>query len=422
MTDRIEPKGWMKAPATEAVMDALTAAGAEFRFVGGCVRDTLLGRTVQDIDIVTNLPPDRVMKAMTAAAIKVVPTGLDHGTVTAVAQDRPFEITTLRRDVETYGRHAKVAFTDDWAADAARRDFTINALYVSRDGEVFDPFHGIDDLRRGRVRFVGEARRRIAEDVLRLLRFFRFHAHFGRGAPDPDGLEACREMAPQLTSLSAERVRAEVLKLLSAPDPAPLLQIMQEAGILQVVLPEVGGVDRLRRLTHLEQRVGRRLPDIVAKDPVRRLALLIDVNVAEAQAVAARLRLSNRDRDRLSRISAALIEVEQLPDREEARRMLYRQGKEAFVDAVLAHAADVGEAEEGAVETTLAVAVNEPPPRFPLSGRDVKSAGIASGPAVGKLLAEIEEWWIAKDFAPGREECLARLRQRIAKYEPSEGP
>src|SRR5665213_1315156 len=233
---------WMSEAATRAVMAALGDGNA--RFVGGCVRDALLGRPVLDIDIATKLPPDEVTRRLEAAGIRAVPTGLAHGTVTAVLKPRHFEITTLRRDVETFGRHARVAFTDDWAEDAGRRDFTMNALYLGADGAVFDPIGGLADLRTGYVRFVGDAGRRIDEDVLRLLRFYRFYAHYGKGEADEAARDAARERAPLLPSLSAERVAAEMLKLLAAPDPLPVLALMREDGVLAQMLPEATAFDR----------------------------------------------------------------------------------------------------------------------------------------------------------------------------------
>ena len=265
--ERIAPQPWMTEAATASVLGAL---GGTARFVGGCVRDALLGRAIVDIDIATPLLPEEVMRRLEAAGIKAVPTGLDHGTVTAVAPPRRFEVTTLRRDVETDGRHARVAFTDDWAADASRRDFTMNALFLDAEGRVFDPMGGLPDLHAGRVRFVGDPATRIREDVLRILRFYRFQAHYGRGEADPPARADCRALAPLLPSLSGERVAAELLKLLAAPDPMPTLRLMAADGVLAMLLPEARRLARLAALIPLEG-IG---------DPLRRLAALLDDGAA----------------------------------------------------------------------------------------------------------------------------------------------
>src|SRR5262249_44857902 len=273
----------MTEPPTQAVMVALGAA----RFVGGCVRAALLGRAIGDTDIATPPPPDAVPRRLEAAGIKVVPTGLAHGTVTAVVAPRHFEITTLRRDVETYGRHARVEYTDDWAADAARRDFTMNALFCSADGTIYDPFGGLDDLRAQRGRFVGDPAERIREDGLRLLRFVRFHAHAGKPPRDPAALTACRALAHFLPTLSGERVCAETLKLLSAPQPADVVDLMRENGVLAHFLPEATRIDRLRALVAAEAVTPR---DLVPRpDPLRRLGELLDGREASAEPVATRL-------------------------------------------------------------------------------------------------------------------------------------
>ena len=278
-SDRLDPQPWMTAPETVAVMAALSAAAGEARFVGGCVRDALLGRKVRDVDIATHEPPERVMNLLKRAGIKAIPTGIKHGTVTAVTGAKHFEITTLRRDVETYGRHAKVEYTDDWQADAARRDFTMNALFCGADGTIYDPFGGLADLRAQRVRFVGDPETRIREDVLRLLRFFRFHAHYGKPPPDAAALAACRSLAPLLPTLSGERICAETLKLLSAPQPADVIDLMGETGVRAHFLPEATRNDRLRALVAIEGSAPR---DLVPRtDPLRRLAALLDGSEAE---------------------------------------------------------------------------------------------------------------------------------------------
>jgi len=410
MSERLKPQPWMNAPETRAVFAALASAGGDARFVGGCVRDALLGRSVKDVDIATDLPPQDVMAALRAVGLKAVPTGISHGTVTAVSGGQPFEITTLRRDVETDGRRARVAFTDDWDADAARRDFTFNALSLTPDGELHDPFGGAADLRAGRVRFVGDPKERLTEDVLRLLRFFRFHAHYGRGALDPAGLAACREMAPQLSRLSAERVQAELLKLLEAPDPALAMMDMQDAGVLAVILPEATLLDRLDRLARVECAAAVRWPLIVAPDAVRRLAAVLQVDAEGAKGVAERLRLSNAARNRVVLLSETGVEIPAADDPAGIRRTLYRIGRPAWVDLALLRWAEQGE--EEAVERwtgAFDLAAAWTPPRFPLSGRDVRRLGVPAGPKVGRLLDEVARWWEAEDFRPDRNACLERF-------------
>jgi len=278
-TIKIQP--WMRESGTRAVMKVLAAEGAMPRFVGGAVRDALLGRNVRDVDVATPLHPDAVTKRLEAAGIKAVPTGAAHGTVTAVTAKRNFEITTLRRDVATDGRRAEVAFDAGWAEDANRRDFTMNALSLDAGGQVFDYVGGIRDARAGRVRFVGDPAVRIQEDVLRLLRFYRFFAHYGKGAGDAAARRACRAAVHLLPKLSAERVAAELMKLLEAPDPLPALRMMRVDGVLKALLPEARGLDRLRRLLVLEP----------APSANRRLAALIG---RDAAAVAERLKFSAR--------------------------------------------------------------------------------------------------------------------------------
>lgn len=413
MTTPLQPQEWMNAPATAAVLDALEAAGAEARFVGGCVRDTLIGRPVRDIDIATDAIPERVVEALEAAGLKAVPTGIDHGTVTAVADGTPFEITTLRRDVETFGRHARVAFTTDWREDAARRDFTINAMSLGRDRVLHDPFGGQKDLRAGRIRFVGDPDARIDEDVLRLLRFFRFHAHYGKDGLDPAGLAACRKMAPRLAGLSAERIWAELRKLLSAPRPGEVLHVMHAEGIFGAVLPEASETDRLDRLVALEAAQSKRWPGLVTADPMRRLAALVAVDAAGADGIAQRLKTSNADRARLVSIAANAQEPPDLPDDRAIRRLRYRMATQEFVDAMLVLWA--GGDKPGPWEDALALAARWTPPAFPIAGRDVSAAGIPRGPRVGVLLRAVESWWIEQDFRPDRDACLARLRVAAGK-------
>jgi poly(A) polymerase len=402
--ERMALQPWMSEPATRAVLRALAPAGdAAARFVGGCVRDALLGRAIGDIDIATPLLPEEVMRRLEAARIRAVPTGLAHGTVTAVVPPRHFEITTLRRDVETFGRHARVAFTDDWAADAARRDFTMNALFLDAEGQVFDPVGGLGDLRAGYVRFVGDAGTRIREDVLRILRFYRFHAHYGRGAADSEARAACRALAALLPTLSGERVAAETLKLLAAPDPLPTLRMMAEDGVIAALLPELRRLDRLAALIPLEP----------APDALRRLGALLDGDAGAAAAMAERLRLANAQRERLVALAAPPSAVDLAGDERAQRRALHRLGAELYRDLVLLRAAERGDAVRA--RDLLALATGWRPREFPLKGRDAAALGIAQGPEIGRLLAAVEAWWEDGDFRADRKAALAELRRRVGK-------
>jgi poly(A) polymerase len=406
MTDaRLAPQPWMTNPRTKAVIAALRADGAEVRFVGGCVRDAVIGRAIKDIDLATPDAPEKVIALLKRADLKAVPTGIDHGTVTAVALGQPFEVTTLRRDVETDGRHAKVEFTDDWRADAARRDLTFNAMSLSPDGTLHDYFGGYEDLMAGRVRFVGDAASRIKEDVLRLLRFFRFFAHYGKPPPDAEALAACRHAAPQLSTLSGERLQAETLKLLAASNPAPVLALMQDQHVLTHLLPEAQSVARLAALVMIERNLGRE------SDPILRLAALIEGGAENARAVAWRLRLSNADRDRL----IAAREAESLSPTLEGkacRLALYRLGWETFRDGVLLSWASSGDMPDAPQWRALLAISENPPPVFPLQGRDLLALGVKAGRRVGELLKEVEAWWIERDFRPDRKACLEEAKRR----------
>ncbi|WP_434619561.1 CCA tRNA nucleotidyltransferase [Azospirillum sp. B2RO_4] len=408
---RLSPQPWMTAPESLAVFDALASGGADARFVGGCVRDAWLGRPVKDIDIATHAPPERVMELLEGAGIRVIPTGIAHGTVTALCGGKPYEITTLRRDVETFGRHARVEFTDDWIEDAARRDLTMNAMSCTPDGSMFDPFGGLADLAAGRVRFVGEARRRIEEDVLRLLRFFRFHAHYGRGDPDVEAMAACRELAPRLPTLSGERVRGELFRLLTAPCAAAVWRLMMGQGIMVHLLPEAMDTDRLERLIAVERDL-RATPD-----PTRRLAAVLDSDRPGALRAAEALRLSNHERDRLLAmveppVAVAVAALTPADDRKALRQALYRLGDaELFGDLLLIAAAiHDGPLDLTALRRALAVADDLPGLKLPIAGRDLLELGVPRGPAVGETLKRIEGWWIAEDFQPSRDICLEMAR------------
>lgn len=406
-TDRLAPQPWMTAPETREVMRALAGGGAAARFVGGCVRDALLGRKVEDIDIATTATPAESTRLLEEAGIKVVPTGIDHGTVTAVCNRRHYEITTLRRDVETFGRHARVEFTDDWRADAARRDFTINALYCDADGALFDPFGGRADLEAARVRFVGDAAARLDEDILRLFRFFRFFAWYGRPPADAAALEACRAKREEVAHLSGERVRKEMLRLLEAPDPAPVIALMAENGLLLHWLPEYVGERVLAALSAIERAAA------VNPDAIRRLAALVPQGVP-TRALAERWRLSAVEAERLAGIVAE-GERALLADGEAALRRRIYAGGPLFADRLLlawAAARVAGESEAGYADA-LDLARRWQVPALPIRGADVVALGQQAGPEIGRMLREIEAWWIDGDFAADRAACLAELRRRL---------
>src|SRR5512144_510659 len=393
---KIHPQPWMTAPETRALLEALAEEGSEVRFIGGCVRDAILKRSVRDIDLALPLPPESFMALLRQRGIKVIPTGVDHGTVTAVVGPMHFEITTLRMDVETYGRRARVAFTDDWIADAARRDFTFNALSCTPEGDVYDYFDGLEDLGHGRVRFVGSARERIGEDVLRLLRFFRFYAHYGRPPPDEDALVACREWAERVQTLSGERVRVEVFRTLMATDPADVFQLMRDWRVLEHVLPEAGDVARLKMLSWLDSRALRM--DSVAPDPVRRIAALLAPERAGAEVVAERLRLSTHQKDRLAVMLRRPYRVDPDGGEHAVTRALYHLGPEAVRDlTLLAWAAELVGAPRsvrGRSErwTALLHRIDTwHPIEFPLKGRDALALGVSPGPRMAILLHKVEQ-------------------------------
>lgn len=402
----LPPPPWLADPALTAVLRALPGA----RLVGGCVRDALAGRPVADIDLATPEPPEEVMRRLQDAGLRAVPTGLAHGTVTAVSDRRGFEVTTLRRDVETDGRHATVAWTGDWCEDAARRDFTFNAMSMTPDGAVYDYFGGADDLRAGRVRFVGDPAARIAEDYLRALRFFRFHARYGHGAPDPAALDAVRASVPGLSRLSAERVWSELKRILATPDPRGAVWLMAELGVSAAVLPEGADPARLAAL------VAAGAP----ADPLLRLAALL---TGDPAALAERLRLSAAERDRLLALRPADAAGAAEGASEAAPGAVPAPGwdDDAVRQALAETPADVlaGRTwlaggwgpEWDALRARLAAL---PRPRFPLEGRDVVALGVPPGPRVGELLRAVRAWWRAGGCTASAAACRAELARLAA--------
>jgi poly(A) polymerase len=400
---KLEPtkNPWMISPETRAVMDAL----GEARFVGGVVRNSLMGREVSDIDIATPLTPDEVTKRLEAVKLKAVPTGVEHGTVTAISNGRPYEVTTLRRDVSTDGRRAVVTFTTDWAEDAQRRDFTMNALYADATGEVFDTVGGIADLKAGRVRFVGDPVTRIREDFLRILRLFRFHAWYGKGEIDKPALQACAAEKAGLRQLSGERIAKEMLKLLAAEDPVPVLRSMAATGILSEVLPGELNIVRLERLVAIDGT------NFFQPDAILRLAALLPDRAAAAHEIADRWKLSNADRDRLADIAGNTDKIVSYLSIKEVRKLLYKLGTARFKDRVsLKWAEDPKETNFVQWRALLAMADAWQRPKFPLDGGNVMAAGVPQGPLIGKILTEVEEWWIDSDFIDDEFSLAERLK------------
>jgi len=378
---RLDAERWRKKPGVARLLKALGSHEGLTRYVGGAVRDELLGLPVSDVDFATRLRPDEVIARLEKARIKAVPTGIEHGTVTAVADGQPAEVTTLRADVSTDGRRATVAFTDDWMADASRRDFTINALYADpEDGEVHDYFGGLDDLAVRRVRFIGDPLVRIAEDHLRILRFFRFHARFGNGLPDAAALDACTARANDLMALSRERIADEILKLLALADPAPTVALMIDRRIFRPVLPEIDSVDRLERLIAAETE-GEFEPDAL-----RRLSALLPPVPELAEGIAARLKLSNKARKRLALASDGDLSAN-------PRALAYWIGIESAQDRLLL----AGKPAEAAALAAW------PLPRLPITGGQLIKRGVPQGPAVAKTLQAIERAWVDAGFPAGED-------------------
>ena len=416
---RLAQQAWMIAPDTVQVMEVLTANGGDARFVGGCVRNALVNRPVLDIDIATPLKPDEVMDRLKAAKIKVAPTGLKHGTVTAIVDGHPFEITTLRIDVTPFGRHAEVAFTDDWEKDAARRDFTINAMSATVEGDVYDPFNGVEHLRQGRVIFVGDPEQRINEDVLRILRFFRFHAHFGQDRPDLKALVACAKLSGKIVKLSAERIRQEIFKLLESDRAAEVWNTMIYAGVTTHFLPEATAVPVLQRLIALESN--HHVHDQQGRAFVmRRLAALLDITAGAVPMVARAIKLSNEQGAQLATLATPTWPVSMTMSVKDVQQLVYRLDNDMVRSLLLLAAARENNA--GRLDELYHAATVFRAPRFPIIGDDVLKLGWKQGPDIGRIMDEMGDWWMNAEFQPGRTECLKRLQDTYPAPPPETKP
>jgi poly(A) polymerase len=396
-TPRKLDAGWLKEGALPRLLAVLGGDGEEARVVGGAVRNALLGEPVAEHDVATTAVPDEVVRRVTAAGFKAVPTGIAHGTVTVVIAGEPFEVTTLRQDVETYGRHAKVAFGRDWEGDAHRRDFTINALSVTADGTVHDYTGGLADLAARRVRFIGDARTRIEEDYLRILRFFRFHAAYGHGDPDRAGLHACIEGRAGLDQLSRERVRMEMMKLLVATRATPTLVVMSEVGLLMRVLGGVPYLAAFEMMAKAERAAG------LAPDAARRLGALGVAIPEDAERLWLRLRLTNAEHARLAAMGAEWHDLSPAQGEQAARGALYRLKPEHYVDcALLAWARSQASAHDEAWRGFVALPRRWTAPAFPLKAADFIARGVEKGPALGAAMRAAEAAWVEAGFPNDR--------------------
>ncbi|MBD0414521.1 CCA tRNA nucleotidyltransferase [Oryzicola mucosus] len=415
MNPSLADAAWLIEGRLQSLLAVLNADGEEARVAGGAVRNALLGQSVADVDIATTSLPDETLRRVEAAGFKAVPTGIEHGTITVIVRGEPFEVTTLRSDVETDGRHAKVSFGRDWKADAERRDFTINALYAEANGTVIDLVGGLADIQSKTLRFIGDAEARIREDYLRILRFYRFFAWYGSGRPDAEGVKASARLKEGLDRLSAERVWSELKKLLSAPDPSRALLWMRQSGVLTRVLPESEkwGIDAIHGLAKTEAELGW------AVDPLLRLVAIIPPDAARMDTLAQRLKMSAHERERLTAWALSDAVAAGVTELELARR-LYCGSPQGIIDRLkLAFAAarwkamqeDGALVQAGHLSRLLAFAQAWQKPTFPISGADLLDLGMEKGPAVGQTLKKLETEWISKDFRIGRDALLKQAAE-----------
>ena len=399
MTKTLASADWLTASDTQTVMAALEAARPDgARFVGGCVRNSLMGRPIDDIDIATQLKPQETLAALAAAGIRAIPTGIEHGTVTAIVDGTPFEITSLRRDVETDGRRAVVAFTQDWAEDAMRRDFRLNAIYADAAGKLYDPTgHGIEDAAKARVVFIGDADQRLREDYLRILRFFRFNAWYG-GEIDAEGLAACKRQKDGLEKIAAERIWKEFKKMLGAPDPESALEAMEASGVFHQILPQRSGIAELHDLKVAEMLTRQ------APDPMQRLMALLG-GATDIENVIEAMKMSNVEAARLQLFASAEVPANFASSGKVLRRNLYLFGAQALIDRSMLSAKDARD--------VVAACLSWARPIFPLKGEDLLKSGMSPGPEMGKWLKTLENWWIEGDFQADKPALLEELERQL---------
>jgi len=410
---------WLKDESLQRLLAVLAGDGEAARVVGGAVRNTLLGQEVSDIDIATTCLPELTLQRAIGAGFKAVPTGIDHGTITVMAHGRPFEVTTLRADIETDGRHAEVAYGRDWQVDANRRDFTMNALYVEADGTIIDLVGGLADVETRTLRFIGDPEQRIREDYLRILRFFRFFAWYGKGRPESEGLKACARLKDGLTRLSAERIWSELKKLLSAPDPSRALLWMRQAGVLTAVLPESEkwGIDAIHSLVKTEQDLHWKV------DPLLRLASMIPPQIGRITEMASRLKLSSSERTRLEAWAETAMPQQDISESKFAKQ-LYRGDQQGMRDRLsLALVSARAEAindnaammRSGHLSKLLKYLDSYERPTFPVSGSDLLAAGLEKGPEIGRVQRALEDDWIKSGFTLERDTLLAKIPEYAGK-------